>query len=54
MSVMPIALVAMIKLMSTDFAANFVTPAGIASSTIALILIVIAYIVGKRIMNIKM
>lgn len=54
MSVMPIALVAMIKLMSTDFAANFVTPAGIASSTIALVLIVIAYIVGKRIMNIKM
>lgn len=54
MSVMPIALVAMIKLMSRDFAANFVTPAGIASSTIALVLIVIAYIVGKRIMNIKM
>lgn len=53
MSVMPIALIAMIKLMSADFAANFVSPAGLVSSTIALVMIVIAYVVGKWIMNIK-
>ena len=53
MSVMPIAIIAMIKLMSAEFADNFVTPVGIASSTIALVMIVIAYVVGKWIMNIK-
>ena len=53
MSVMPIAIIAMIKLMSAEFADNFVTPVGIASSKIALVMIVIAYVVGKWIMNIK-
>lgn len=53
MSVMPIVLIAMIKLMSAEFAANFVSPAGLISSTIALVMIVIAYIVGKWIMDIK-
>lgn len=54
MSVMPIALIAMIKMMSPEFADNFVTPIGIVSSTIALIMIIAAYFVGKKIMDIKM
>ena len=53
MIAMPIALIAMIKMMSPDFAANFVTPTGIISTTIAIALFVVSYVVGKIILNIK-
>ena len=53
MTVMPIGLIGMIKMMSPEFADNFVTPIGIMSSTIALVMIVIAYFVGKKITDIK-
>ncbi|HNZ63034.1 MAG TPA: hypothetical protein PKH23_01710 [Bacillota bacterium] len=54
MSIMPIAIVAIIKGMSPDFAKNFTTPAGIMASTVAIIIFVIAYFVGKSVLNIKM
>lgn len=53
MIAMPIALIAMIKMMSADFAANFTTPTGIISTTIAVIMFVIAYYVGKAVLDIK-
>lgn len=53
MIAMPIALIGMIKMMSPDFAANFVTPSGIMSTTIAIALFVVSYVVGKVILNIK-
>lgn len=53
MVVMPIILVGAIKLMSPEFAANFVTPAGLVSTTIGLITFIVAYFVGKQILDIK-
>lgn len=53
MIAMPIALIGMIKMMSPDFAANFVTATGIISTTIAIALFVVSYYVGKVILNIK-
>ena len=54
MIVMPIVLIGMIKSMSPDFASNYATPAGIAATTVAIIIFVLAYKVGKEILNIKM
>ena len=53
MIVMPIALIGMIKMMSADFAKNFTTPAGVISTTVAIVMFVIAYYVGKVILDIK-
>lgn len=53
MMVMPIALIAMIKMMSPEFAANFVTPSGIISTTIAVALFIGAYFIGRKILDIK-
>lgn len=54
MVVMPIALIGIIKLMSPEFGDNFVTPAGIIATTIAIVLFVASYFVGKSILKIKM
>ena len=53
MTVMPIALVGMIKLMSPEFAANFATPAGIIATTVGVVLFVVAYFVGNAVLKIK-
>lgn len=53
MTVMPIAIVGAIKLMSPEFAANFATPAGVVSTTVAIVMFVVAYFVGKKIMVIE-
>ena len=53
MIAMPIALIGMIKMMSPDFAKNFVTPSGIMATTIAIVLFVASYFVGKVILDIK-
>ena len=54
MMFMPIALIGIMKAMSPDFARNFATPAGIASTTIAVGLFVVSYFVGRKILNIKL
>ena len=54
MIVMPIILIGMIKIMSPDFAANFVTPSGLIGTTIAIGLFIAAYYIGKVVMDIKM
>lgn len=53
MVMMPIALIGIIKLMSPEFAKNFTTAAGIMATTIAVIMFVISYFVGKAVLNIK-
>ena len=53
MIVMPIALIAVIKMMSPEFAANFVTPTGIISTTISIVIYIIAYFIGKAVLDIK-
>lgn len=53
MIMMPIMLIAMIKMMSPDFAANFTTLTGILSTTVAIVMFVAAYFVGKAVLNIK-
>lgn len=54
MIVMPIALIGVIKMMSPEFAANFVTPTGLFSTTISIVIFVVAYFVGKSILEIKL
>ena len=53
MTVLPITLIALIKLMSPEFSANFVTPVGIISTTIAIVMFVIARKVGQKVLDIK-
>lgn len=54
MTFMPIALIGIIKIMSPDFASNYVTVTGIISTTVAVILFVIAYKVGEEVLEIKL
>lgn len=51
---MPVVLIGIMKSMSPDFAANFATPAGVASTTIAIGLFIVSYFVGRKILNIKL
>lgn len=53
MIVMPIALIGVIKMMSPEFAANFVTPTGIISTTISIVIFAVAYFIGKAVLDIK-
>ena len=54
MIVMPIALIGLIKVVSPDFSANFTTFTGVISTTIAIVMFVAAYFIGKKILDIKM
>ena len=53
MLVMPVALIAMIKMMSPDFAANYTTLTGILSTTVAIAMFAFAYYIGKQVLDIK-
>lgn len=53
MIIMPVVLIGLIKLTSADMAANFTTVTGVISTTIAVILFVAAYYVGRSILDIK-
>ncbi len=53
MIIMPILLIGIIKVMSPEFSSKFVTLTGLVSTTIAIGLFIIAYFVGKKIMEIK-
>ncbi len=54
MIAMPIVLIAVIKMMSPEFANNFVTPTGIISTTVSLIIFVVAYFIGKAVLDIRL
>lgn len=53
MSVMPIAIVAMLRFTNESFAANFATPVGVIVNTIAIGVFVGAYIYGNKIVDVK-
>lgn len=53
MLIMPVLLIAMIKVGSAEFAANFVTPSGLAATTIALVMFVASYFIGRIVLDIK-
>lgn len=53
MLIMPILLIGMIKMASADFAENFVTPTGLAATTIAIAMFVASYFLGKKLLDIK-
>ncbi len=53
MVIMPVILVAMIKMAGSDFASNFTTPTGILCTTIAIGAFVGAYMLGRKILNIE-
>lgn len=53
MTVMPIGLIGMIKLTSPELASNYATSSGIISTTVAVVIFVVAFIVGRKIMSIK-
>ena len=53
MLVMPVLLIGMIKMTSEDMAANFVKPTGILASTIAIVLFAVSYVIGKKVLDIK-
>lgn len=53
MSIMPIAVVAMLRFTNDTFAANFATPTGVLVNTVAIGIFVGAYIFGNKIVDIK-
>lgn len=53
MSLMPIALVAMLRMTNESFATNFATPIGVMANTVAIAIFVGAYIYGNKIVEIK-
>lgn len=53
MLIMPVVMIAMMKFSGGDFASNFSTPSGIASTSIAIVIFVAAYFIGRKILNIE-
>ncbi len=53
MMLMPVGMIGMFKAMSPDFGNNFTTVPGLIATTISLIIYAIAYILGRKIMEIK-
>lgn len=51
--IMPVMLIGIIKVMSPEFSANFVTGTGLISTTIAIGMFVASYFIGKALMDIK-
>jgi len=52
MMIMPILIIGMIKMMGGDFADNFTTPSGLMFTTIAIGMFVLAYYIGRKILDI--
>lgn len=53
MLIMPVVMIAMMKFAGGDFASNFATATGVLSTTIAIVIFVAAYFIGKKILNIE-
>lgn len=53
MMVMPVALIGVIKVMSPEFGEKFSTVSGIIATTVGVVMFVVAYFVGQKIMKIK-
>ena len=53
MIVMPVILIGMIKSMSPDFASNFASISGVIATLVSLGLFILSYIIGRKLMEIK-
>ena len=53
MMVIPIFMVVILRTMSSTFATSFSTPIGIIGITVAIVIFVVAYKIGKEIMDVK-
>ena len=53
MILMPIFLIAMLKSSGEGFAENFTSASGIISTTVSIFVFIIAYFVGRKILDIK-
>lgn len=53
MIMMPVVMIGLFKCMSPDFAKNFTTLAGIIATSISLVIYAFAFILGRKIMDIK-
>lgn len=53
MLIMPVILIAMIKMAGSDFGDNFTTPSGIISTTIAIGMFIGSYFLGRQILKIE-
>lgn len=53
MMIMPVVMIGMFKSVSPDFGANFSTPVGVAATTVSIVIYAIAYLIGNKIMDIK-
>lgn len=53
MVIIPVGLIAMIKMMSPELGKNFVSGSGIISTTVAIVLFVAAFWLGKQMLDIK-
>lgn len=50
---MPVVLVALIKMTSAEFAANFATPAGLMATTAGVVIFAVSYFVGRKVLDIQ-
>ncbi len=50
---MPVILVALIKMTSAEFSANFRTPVGLMATTVGVLIFVVSYFVGRKVLDIK-
>jgi len=53
MILMPIFLIAMLKSSGEGFAENFVSVSGIISTTVSIFVFIVAYFVGRKVLDIK-
>ena len=53
MMFIPIALVVLLRVMSSSFASGFATPVGVIAMTVAIGIFIAAYKLGEKIMDIK-
>ena len=50
---MPVIMVALIKMTSAEFSANFRTPVGLMATTVGVLIFVVSYFVGRKVLDIK-
>lgn len=53
MTILPIGIVGIMKVMSPDFASNFVSGSGLIATTIGIVCFVAAYMISRKILDIK-
>ena len=53
MMIVPVGIVLMLRLMSSSFAESFSTPGGIIANTVAIVIFIISYFMGMKILSVR-